>query len=123
MKAWKPPFFGDAVERFGDCSVEGMIGEKVGLSRCVSKNGLDAATVYSGDSAAELPESGDSAEGLIGATGKNAGEGDSVGEVEEVALARVSISIFMPWTQCPSDPHIKYLLPGEVRGMVVAPSL
>lgn len=119
-----------------------MIGEDVGLSRCVSNNGLgvvgissgDSAgeSVNSGDSAGELVNSGDSAgeldsgdsmEGITGITGEAAGEGDTSGEVEEVAVARVSISSFIPWLQCPNDPQMKYLFPGEARGMVVAPSL
>lgn len=123
MKAWKFPFFADAVDGSSDFSVEGMTGENAGLSRCVSNSGLGAARTYSGDSAAELVKSGDSAEGATGIIGEAAGEGDSVGEVEEVAPARVSISIFIPWPQCPNVAQMKYLLPGEVRGMVVSPSL
>lgn len=46
-------------------------------------------------------------------------EGDAVfGEVDP---ARVSISTFIPWLQCPSVPQMKYFLPGEESGMVVVP--
>lgn len=88
--------------------MEGMTGENVGLSRCVWNNGLgDEEIMTSGDSAGEVVES----------------SGDAAGVTEFVALARVSISTFIPWLQCPIVPQMKYLFPGKVRGMVVAPSL
>lgn len=40
-----------------------------------------------------------------------------------VVAASVSISTFIPWLQCPNVPHMKYLLPGEERGMMVLPPL
>lgn len=35
--------------------------------------------------------------------------------------ARVSISTFIPWLQCPIVPQMKYLLPGEESGIAVVP--
>jgi len=40
-----------------------------------------------------------------------------------VVAASVSISTFIPWLQCPNVPHMKYLLPGEERGVMVLPPL
>jgi hypothetical protein len=48
-------------------------------------------------------------------------EGDGVGGADDVA--RVFISTFIPWLQCPTVPQMKYLLPGEESGMVVVPPL
>lgn len=45
-------------------------------------------------------------------------EGDAAAEADP---ARVSISTFIPWLQCPSVPQMKYFLPGEESGMVVVP--
>ena len=51
-------------------------------------------------------------------------EEDSVGaDTGGVVVASVSISTFIPWLQCPNVPHMKYLLPGEERGMMVLPPL
>ena len=77
-----------------------MTGEDIGLSISVWNDGLGAAGISSGDSAGEVVES----------------SGDA-------AVARVFTSTFIPWLQCPIVPQMKYLFPGEVRGMVVAPSL
>lgn len=46
--------------------------------------------------------------------------GDVAGDTD---VARVVISTFIPWLQCPGVPQMKYLLPGEERGMTVLPSL
>ena len=99
--------------------MEGKTGEKVGLSRCAWNNGLGAeGIISSGDSSGEaLETSGDSAGEVVESSG------DAAGVTEFVALARVSISTFIPWLQCPIVPQMKYLFPSEVRGMVVAPSL
>ncbi|KAF5746040.1 hypothetical protein HS088_TW06G00205 [Tripterygium wilfordii] len=55
----------------------------------------------------------------VAADGGFAGEaGDGVG----VAVARVSISTFIPELQWPGVPQMKYLLPGDDRAMTVLPS-
>jgi hypothetical protein len=51
------------------------------------------------------------------------GDGDAAGEAGEIWVASVSISTFIPWLQCPIVPQMKYLLPCDLRVMVVAPSL
>ena len=67
-------------------------------------------------------DSGDFAgEGEVFGAGDDGGvEGDVAGDV---AVAKVSISICIPWLQCPSVPQMKYRFPGEERGMTVLPSL
>lgn len=105
-----------------------MAGDNAGLSIFVSDIGLEAVGTYSGDSAGEVVDS-TTAEGTrgINASGEAVGEyiveGDAAGEIAEVALSRVSTSSFIPWLQCPNVPQMKYILPAEVRGMVVVPSL
>lgn len=47
-------------------------------------------------------------------------KGEAGGGVE---VARVSISSFIPPAQCPGVAQVKYLLPGEERGMTVVPPL
>lgn len=51
------------------------------------------------------------------------GSGEFVGEAGGGAVARMSISSFIPWVQCPGVPQMKYLLPGEERAMTVEPPL
>lgn len=58
--------------------------------------------------------------GLWGDSIPVSGVGALVGDVE---AASVSISTFIPWLQCPNVPQMKYLLPGEERGMMVLPPL
>lgn len=73
-------------------SVEGMTGENVGLSTCVPNKGLGA----SGDSEGEVIDSSGAEEGMIETNGESSSEGDAAGESEEIVLARVSISTFIP---------------------------
>lgn len=54
-----------------------------------------------------------------GAVAEGGGGEEAAGGGEEAA--RVVISSFMPLMQCPPLPQMKYLLPGEVRGMTAAP--
>lgn len=138
MEACRLPLLVDEADNSCECcargeaeagnSVEGMTGENVGLSMFDSNNGLGASGsgIYSGDSAGEVVgDSSGAVEGMTEITaGESATEGDAAGdEAEEIALASVSISTFIPWLQCPIVPQMKYLFPGDVRGMVVAPSL
>ncbi|XVE92873.1 hypothetical protein REPUB_Repub01dG0141200 [Reevesia pubescens] len=67
-------------------------------------------------------------EGDVAGGGEANGAGDADGGVEGdvaggVDVAKVSISICIPWLQCPSVPQMKYRFSGEVRGMTVLPSL
>ena len=120
---WSAEWWSRGVAAAGN-SDEGMTGDRVGLSRCVFNKGLGASGSYSGDSAGEGVSSSRPGEGMMETSWEPRGEGDSAGESEvALALARVSISTFIPWLQCPIFPQMKYLFPGEVRGMFVVPSL
>lgn len=131
MKACKFPFSIDEADASCECwgrgelgarnSVEGITGDDVGVSICVSNNGLGE----SGDSAGgEVVVSLGAAEGMIEIMGESAIGGDATGgETGEIWVASVSISTFIPWLQCPIVPQMKYLFPCDVRGMFVAPSL
>ena len=82
----------------------------------------DSVEGTSGDDGVPGADSGDFAgEGEVFGAGDDGGvEGDVAGDV---AVAKVSISICIPWLQCPSVPQMKYLFPGEERGMTVLPLL
>ncbi|CAL5336565.1 unnamed protein product [Camellia sinensis] len=61
---------------------------------------------------------------------ESGGNGEAIDGVGGVAIdgglaweASVSTSTFIPWLQCPIDPQMKYLFPGEVRGTTVLPPL
>lgn len=58
---------------------------------------------------------------LSGAGVGTRGDTKEAGGLAEADPARVSISTFIPWLQCPSVPQMKYFLPGEESGMVVVP--
>ena len=58
-------------------------------------------------------------DGRLGEAGGGV-KGEAGGGVE---VARVSISSFIPPAQCPGVAQVKYLLPGEERGMAVVPPL
>lgn len=105
--------------------MDGTTGENEGLPKFVSNNGLGASWLLSsGDSAGKVVDSSGDSEGMMEEIVGESARGDAAGESsEEVELERVSISTFIPWVQCPIAPQMKYLFPGELRGMVVAPSL
>lgn len=88
-----------------------MLGEDDDGESADNGGGVDAVGAV--DSGAPA---GVGVEGLFGAK-----EGEGAGG-EEV-LARVSISTFIPWTQCPGVPQMKYLFPEASRGITVLPSL
>ena len=75
----------------------------------------DSVDGSSGDDGMPGADSGDDA-----GDGEDFGAGDVAGGVD---VAKVSISICIPWLQCPSVPQMKYRFPGEERGMTVLPSL
>lgn len=109
-------------------SVEGMsVGFDAGLMGNSDGKAGDKVGADSGDCTGEALEAsganGVSTEEGAGIEGDSCGaglRGEAVGAVEG---ARVSTSSFIPWLQCPVVPQMKYLLPGEDRGMVVLPPL
>lgn len=85
----------------------------------------DSAEGASGDNGLPGDDSGVFAvegevSGAVDADGGEEGEGDADGGVD---VANASISICIPWLQCPSVPQMKYRFPGEVRGTTVLPSV
>jgi len=99
----------------GEESVAGgeLAGESVeGTSR--DDLGLPTGTLDDGGNAGagcEVVSGGEAVGGVA-----DGGEDDGGEEA-----ARVSISTFIPWLQCPLVPQMKYLLPAEARGMTVLP--
>jgi hypothetical protein len=106
-------------------SVEGIIDGDAGPSKGESDGdggsivGLDSGACV-GEEAEILSGAGVGTRGVTKEAGGSA-EGDDAGGAADDA--RVSISTFIPWLQCPIVPQMKYLLPGEESGMVVAPPL
>lgn len=107
-------------------SVEGMtIAFGVGLK-------ASSGDCAGGGAAAEVSGARDEAKG-VSEEGGRVVEGDScgarfaageaVGGGAEVVARLVSTSSFIPWLQCPIVPQMKYLFPGEERGIVVLPPL
>lgn len=83
----------------------------------------DSVEGTSGDDGLPGADFGDFAgEGEVSGAGEadGGGEGDVAGGVD---VARVSISICIPWLQCPGVPQMKYRFPGEERDMTVLPLL
>lgn len=98
-------------EDFGDSSGEGEEVSGAGEAGDGEVSGADEAGGGVEGDACGVGAAGEACGGVEGDAG--AGEAD----------ARVSISNFIPATQCPGAPQMKYLLPGEESGMTVLPSV
>lgn len=119
-------------EPLGGRDVEGTSEEGRGLLKGESDEDVgDNVGADFGDSSGEGAEISGAGE-VLGVTGEAGGvaglSGVAVGDVAGDSdggedVARVVIPTFIPWLQCPIVPQMKYLLPGEERGMTVLPSL